>query len=870
MLTVKGPPLVKTPPWRWPLLILLAGVLGAAIPGLARAQLTPSDEERLQILSDPEALKKKLEKDKSRAPYEFFRSQVAPFDVLPFIKPYQWSTVFLDVRANYQDYEGSLRFFPVALPGMPQEVIYGREARLVKEQRSRLGMQTMLPGFPKEKELNLELLQPGAIRYEELWQVPVRLLPPHQMLVVVLSKESANHFASWNRLPSCLPAGSDREDPMTLDLQRYYRMVLPEDSDKGFLSPHPLTWSSISHVIWDGLPPDSLSVSHQQAMLDWLHWGGQLVLIGGAGPTYSIFRESFLGNILPADPTGENALLGEAELKPLSEAYPPTVLPAIPLEQDPTNPRAQPEPVPAMGGAYKRAAPILPPKGRPIFVTGLRPHPGTSTISLGEGSPHLLAVEARVGRGRITMLTINPTDPSLVAWPGLDTLIRRVILRRPEEAATAAASNTFGMVPHGAAQLEGPDLSWYRIASRDVGAEAEAMKAKASLAARQVPMPNGRYGSPLKYGVPANQGSSPSTPEENAINRIGVAEWRDTSALPRLCRDTLEKASGITVPSSQFVLKVILAYIIAVVPLNWLVFKLLLNRREWAWIVVPLLALGFAVGVERVAAYDMGYDSACDEIDLLEVQAEYPRAHLSRFAALYTTGRAKYTIAYPNEPSAVALPYNNERSISGEDVTTAVWQSYPVPALQSFTVQPRSLAMFRGEQMLGLSGPIALESDQARRMIVNRSEFELRDAVLVDFAGGGQRRETYLGSIAAGASIELSEKQPGPVPDQVLGHDGPDPALLLAELRRTWEDRPENSGELRLVAWIGQPMGGQTFEPALDRYRGLTAVLVHLRYGNPPSPEGPRYNARAASEARAVSSEEPSRTGSAKRKRVGA
>ena len=275
---------------------------------------------------------------------------------------------------------------------------------------------------------------------------------------------------------------------------------------------------------------------------------------------------------------------------------------------------------------------------------------------------------------------------------------------------------------------------------------------------------------------------------------------------------------------------------------------------------MPLLALGFAVGVERVAAYDMGYDSACDEIDLLEVQGAYPRAHLSRFAALYTTGRAKYAIAYPNEPTAVALPFNNERSIGGEDVTTAVWQSYPVPALQNFSVQPRSLAMFRGEQMLGLSGPIVLEDDQARRTVVNRSELELRDAVLVDFPGGGQRRETYLGTIAAGASVELGEKQPGPVPDRVEGHDGPDPAPLLAELRRNWEDRPENSGELRLVAWIPQPIGGQTFEPALDRHRGMTAVLVHLRYGNPPSPEGPRYNVRAASEAKAVTSEALSRT----------
>ncbi len=65
------------------------------------------------------------------------------------------------------------------------------------------------------------------------------------------------------------------------------------------------------------------------------------------------------------------------------------------------------------------------------------------------------------------MLTINPTDPSLVAWPGLDTLIRRVVLRRPEEA--SAAPNAFGVVSPGAPPLEGPDLSWYRIASRDVG-----------------------------------------------------------------------------------------------------------------------------------------------------------------------------------------------------------------------------------------------------------------------------------------------------------------------------------------------------------------------------------------------------------------
>src|SRR5204863_10216272 len=135
---------------------------------------------------------------------------------------------------------------------------------------------------------------------------------------------------------------------------------------------------------------------------------------------------------------------------------------------------------------------------------------------------------------------------------------------------------------------------------------------------------------------------------------------------PRLCRDELERASGITIPSSSFVLKVILAYIIALVPLNWLICRYLLRRREWAWIVVPVLALGFAVGVERAAAYDMGYDRACDEIDVVEAYGGYPRAHVSRFASLYSTGRARFTITVPGDPTAPALPRHSGRPLRGQ------------------------------------------------------------------------------------------------------------------------------------------------------------------------------------------------------------
>ncbi len=40
-----------------------------------------------------------------------------------------------------------------------------------------------------------------------------------------------------------------------LEQQRYYRLVLPMEPDKPALSSHPLTWTTISHVIWDGCRP---------------------------------------------------------------------------------------------------------------------------------------------------------------------------------------------------------------------------------------------------------------------------------------------------------------------------------------------------------------------------------------------------------------------------------------------------------------------------------------------------------------------------------------------------------------------------------------------------------------------------------------
>ena len=63
-----------------------------------------------------------------------------------------------------------------------------------------------------------------------------------------------------------------------------------------------LLWTSIACVLWDNVDAAALDSQQQQALLDWLHWGGQLIL---SGPdTLDALGHSFLAPYLPATAGG--------------------------------------------------------------------------------------------------------------------------------------------------------------------------------------------------------------------------------------------------------------------------------------------------------------------------------------------------------------------------------------------------------------------------------------------------------------------------------------------------------------------------------------------------------------------------------------
>ena len=250
----------------------------------------------------------------------------------------------------------------------------------------------------------------------------------------------------------------------------------------------------------------------------------------------------------------------------------------------------------------------------------------------------------------------------------------------------------------------------------------------------------------------------------------------------------------------------------------------------------------------------------------MEVPVGYSRGHLSRYAALCSTGRVEYTIAFPKEPTALCLPMNSGGGVRGQEVEKSVFQSAPEPTLMGFQVQPRSLGMFRGEQMSALGGTISLDDSGPTWKVANQTTLRLVDAAVVDV---DRRLIARIGTIEPESAVDVAEtvfaslkddeaekvaqekakqeesdKGEGavkqPVAQQALSFEP-----FYERFLRYVTGRVEDGGEIRLIARVEWPDGtapGRELTPAVDRQRGFGLVVVHLKYASTPDPASVHYD----------------------------
>lgn len=764
-----------------------------------------------------------------------------------FAKPGHWIGASHYVRANNRDFQGrmiwqpqfrdprSSSMRPLPLKHVSYQMNASRPVVLSKEQRT-------------EKRIDMTLFMPrlgtqSIMQYRYQRQtgggdsMPIRRIdhmPAYQYHFVVLSSQPEVYRSLASERSMWLRTTESAENA-------YYRLVLIKPDRRTPLSANSLTWTSIAYLLWDDVDPSLLSEDQQQAMLDWLHWGGQLIL---SGPdSLELLRGSFLEPHLPAR-GGKSIELTDQQLQRLREIEPDTY----------RGTNARPLKVTKTWSAVELEVPE---------------ESSDSSVLLSTHELQPLIVERRIGRGRILLTAFRISQSDLrEKWSGFDNFLNAYLLRRsarrfsePDADSPELYSRNEDLVdwyddqrpfvrklqdgrpvPTLADREDPRMITGYRLFSRDAGYE---------------------YEKPVETDIDYY-------PDEmyawETRAEPGIGGWSDENPVANTARETIRVAAGIEIPSPTFVIQVLIGYLIVLVPINWAIFRLI-GRVEWAWIAAPLISIGGALTVIHLAQLDIGFVRSRTELAVVELQPEYTRAHVTRYTAIYTSLSTQYNLEFADS-EAVVQPFPMQRhgepyQYRGGDMVH--YESGDQVALTGFHVNSNSTGVLHSEQMVDMGGTISLTHDAGGRIEVsNGTNMNLTAVAVVRrthsaSADRKQFRISTMGSLDAGKTATgtlRAVNEPSWQDDWIAAVDrdklegsGMDVAwqwlidserthsTTVAERHRMLSFDDLAPGDTRLIAIAGdREIPGLTIEPAASQARHATLVVANLKFATGPAP----------------------------------
>ena len=437
-----------------------------------------------------------------------------------------------------------------------------------------------------------------------------------------------------------------------------------------------LNWTTIAYLLWDDLEPDELDEEQKVALVDWLHFGGQLIL---SGPDcLDKLKSSFLKDYLPAQFKSSRNLTAD-DLAELNEHW------AVPVRNSP-------------GQTHKMKIN----ESTKLLGVEFDPHEDASYLTnTGE-----LAIERQIGRGRIVATSFSLDDQSVITWPSFQSFFNGCLLRKSGRRFGKNQDELlmFAWLNDDASILDPMLGSTVRYISRDLSAD-RGTRLNSNV---RIDVDDDEFAlnpSMRNYVERYRLSDQPNQEKRNLDDQwhyggfqndevAGNAGWNDYSGISVAARDTLKEAAGITPPSSTFVLKMLAVYLAVLVPLNWAVFRLI-GRVEWAWIAAPFIAIGGAFTVAKMASLDIGFVRSNSQVGIMEMHAGYSRAHISQYSALYTSLSTGYDLELDNL-TAQSLPFPSGRA-KRETMAAVTMRRTNVNQMEGFQIQSNTTGMLHTE-----------------------------------------------------------------------------------------------------------------------------------------------------------------------------
>jgi hypothetical protein len=779
-------------------------------------------------------------KEKPKEDFELSGLKVLPHEEKPsqFVKPGHWSTATQQIKANNFDFAGELEGetvdpeqSPIDMPGTALYLTTSRPALLPKGQEKFLDLSFFVPAGALRSRIASRLLTQGGGRAVLSGaRDPLVTLHPHQFEFVILTPDPSRY--SYFKLLDSLRFRLGDADGAASWAEYYKVLALKSDPKVPLALPtHWLSWTTIAGLLIDDFDPASLSPEQQQALVDWLHWGGQILV---SGPdTLDRLKGTFLAPYLPVQ-AGAPLEIDNEDLGELNQAWT--------IEEKKHG---------------RRELSVAKPWNGVTLVS----QPGATPETLVQtptGQP--LVVEGRAGRGRIVVTAFRLSERALLNWPHFDSFINGALLRRPPREYLDDGDLSYRLrwvkaVDERDAKFtdrryDGRLVSQLRIFTRDaLDAQEQAHELIDDLG---LDLGDADLLGSLPQG-PINTLPAGSNNEAvgDSLYSVGVATWNDARGVSNVARAALRKAAGIQIPDRQFVLYVLAGYLTILVPVNYIVFRLM-GRLEWAWIAVPIIAIGGAATVIKLARLDIGFASSQTELAVLEAHGGYARGHVTRFSALYSSLSTAFDLHYA-DLTAVAAPFSADPDFVpslAQSSEAAAYRRDKDVRLDNLNVISNSTSMVRAEHMLDLGGAIRLLADETGNWrLENKSNVALSDVRILRRAVDRPAidAQAALGEVAAGATKPV-EFSAGDVASAPVSDDSQTSAVRLLDLAPLMAVAADplqmDPGEVRLVARIAERLPGAETSPSPSQISTATLAVIHLIPGQGRTP-APDVNAKS-------------------------
>lgn len=778
------------------------------------------------------------------------------------IKPGHWTTVGFSLRSNRDDRRGVVRV----------------DAEAKKPTIGFMGDEEVLRGAEPLGTQSLPTQRPVVLPKGQLRRFDTRFLAPMRSGQLVESIAMGGEFRAtdstsrfflqpaqfsalaaqtyfftvltdrperFTRLQTADWVSPYRNDYSFIQTQDNYRIVIPPTEGLLPLAETALDWTSTAVLFWDDVPLRALTPNQLVAVIDWLHFGGTLIVNGPAAGD-ALNDKKFKQYLGFANNGSE-----EIDVDSLQQ-----FLESHSVDTDNSLPKA----IAAIreGSVGIGLAGEIHPEAQPI---------GDSDI----------LVERRIGRGRLVQSRIDLMSPWLTSWKSYDSFFNSAVLARPtrvyriDREAVAMQQGVRESVPPGVPAVSqnavNPDVQDTDDDQDNLPPLMQSFVAGRSKEVHPAINSGVRFASrdsvlfkPTLEEAPQQSKATTDPwvrPQLWTHPVSGLSGWKDDSPVLAWSRQQLAGDIGLVIPDSTLVFRSLLIYLIVLVPVNYIIFRLL-GRLEWAWLaVVPLSILG-AVYVAKAAQLDVGFARSRNEIALLEIPREHERGHLTRVLGLYNSLASQYRFDFDNPDVAISLIDQSQGDQKREGLFAGSKPELRFGydegmSMESVSVGSNSYRALHIEQLVDLDGSVDLQntvglaesSSQTDAgfpktgRIINQTGLELLDAFLVERDSAGDVWYASIGQMPSGSkhSYELRpvtsfSTSPMITPDLPMGMSDLLTRLMSAENLE--------AGSARLIGRTDRAIEGLAITPDCQQVRAHTVILAHLRYPSRSQPNTDR------------------------------